>query len=235
MNIAGLTLPDIAGLLVGTFLTLCVFSYLLGDNALFRLATHIFIGVASAYVAVTAWFNVIWPKLILPFLNWETGSISILNYLIPLLLSILLLFKLVPRLSTLGSPVMAYLVGIGAATAIGGGVMGTLFPQVAATINLFDGDSAGGDIFWLLIIESSFILVGTLSALIYFHFGARSPHGGPPQRAIWIDGISNIGKYFIAVTFGALFAGVLTAALTALVERWNFILSFILSFFSWLI
>ncbi len=49
------------------------------------------------------------------------------------------------------------------------------------------------------------------------------------------DGIANIGQFFIAVTFGALFAGVLTAALTALVERWNFILTFILSLFSWLI
>jgi hypothetical protein len=237
MNIAGLTLSDLAGVLVGAFLTLSVFSYLMGDNALFRLATHIFIGVSSAYIAVATWFNVIWPKLILPVLNWEIGSGGLLNLLIPLFLSLLLLFKLVPRLTTLGSPVMAYLVGIGAATAIGGAVMGTLFPQVAATINLFDNKGAGGngDFFWLLITESSFILLGTLSALIYFHFGARSPQGDTPQRAIWIDGIANIGKFFIAVTFGALFAGVLTAALTALVERWNFILTFILSLFSWLI
>ena len=32
-------------------LTLMVFSYILGDNVLFKLATHIFVGVAVGYAA----------------------------------------------------------------------------------------------------------------------------------------------------------------------------------------
>lgn len=233
MSIANLTPIDLVGALVGIFFTLSIFSYALGDNALFRLAIHIFIGVASGYIVVVTWFNVIWPKLILPVLEWENATNDNLTVLVPLLLSLLLLTKLVPRLTTLGSPVMAFLVGIGVATAIGGAVMGTLFPQVIASINLFDFQTRGQNaaLFWILVIESSFILLGTLSALIYFHFGARSHNDEPPQRTGWIELIARIGKFFIAITFGALFAGVLMAALTAFVERWNFILTTFLSIF----
>jgi len=233
MSIANLTPIDLVGALVGIFFTLSIFSYALGDNALFRLAIHIFIGVASGYIVVVTWFNVIWPKLILPVLEWENTTNDNLIVLVPLLLSLLLLTKLVPRLTTLGSPVMAFLVGIGVATAIGGAVIGTLFPQVIASINLFDfptWDQNAG-LFWILVIESSFILLGTLTALIYFHFGAHSHNDEPPQRTGWIELIARIGKFFIAITFGALFAGVLMAALTAFVERWNFILTTFLSVF----
>ena len=59
---------DLVGALIGLFLTLSIFSYLLGDNYLFRLVIHIFIGVASAFVVVIAWYNVIWPQLIQPCL-----------------------------------------------------------------------------------------------------------------------------------------------------------------------
>ena len=233
MNITNLTPIDLVGTLMGIFFTLSIFSYALGDNALFRLAVHIFIGVASGYIVVVTWFNVIWPKLILPVLEWENTTNYNLTVLVPLLLSLLLFTKLVPRLTTLGSPVMAFLVGIGAATAIGGAVMGTLYPQVIASINLFDFQTRGQNaaLFWIMVIESSFILVGTLSALIYFHFGAHSHNDEPPQRSVWIELIARIGKLFIAITFGALFAGVLMAALTAFVERWNFILTTFLTIF----
>jgi hypothetical protein len=46
MIAAELTLPDLLGGFVGLLLTLLVFSYLLGDNVLFRITIHIFIGVA---------------------------------------------------------------------------------------------------------------------------------------------------------------------------------------------
>jgi hypothetical protein len=37
--------------LIGLVLTLMIFSYLLGDNPLFRFAIYLFIGVASGYAA----------------------------------------------------------------------------------------------------------------------------------------------------------------------------------------
>ena len=48
----------------------------------------------------------------------------------PLILGVWLLTKTSPRLSRLGNPVLAYLVGVGAAAAISGALLGTIFPLV---------------------------------------------------------------------------------------------------------
>lgn len=224
MDLANLALPDLVGMLVGLVLTLSVFSYIFGDNALFRLAIHIFIGVSSAYVLALAWYSVIWPQLLVPL--WLGTQEQRLLAIFPFLLGGLLLTKASPRLAWIGSLPMAYLVGVGVATAIGGAVIGTIFPQVAAAINVFDLElaaQAAGVSTAVQLVNGVVFLLGTLSTLIYFHFGARPRTNQPPQRSAPVEALAWVGQFFIAITFGALFAGVYTAALAALVERWTFI------------
>jgi hypothetical protein len=232
VSLAQLSLPDLAGTILGFFLTIMVFSYIFGDNGLFRAAIYIFVGVASGYAAVVAWYNVIWPQLIIPA---AFGSYSERLFIaFPLVLGALLLFKASPGLSSLGNPSMAYLLGIGAATAIGGALLGTAFPQAQASMNLFDQEnlSQAGDTIYQLT-KASLILVGTLATLAYFHFGTRGHPNQPASRPKWLEWTGWVGKAFIAITFGALFAGVYSAALTALIERVYFIKDFILALFAW--
>ncbi len=66
MSIGGLSLADLSGMILGFVLTIMIFSYVFGDNLFFRIAIYLFIGVASGYAAVIAWYNVIWPQLIIP-------------------------------------------------------------------------------------------------------------------------------------------------------------------------
>jgi hypothetical protein len=230
MELANLGLPDFIGALVGFTLTLMVFSYVFGDNLLFRLALNIFIGVAAGYAAVVAWYNVIWPQLMLPLISGTQAER--LFALFPLVLSGLLLLKLSTRLTHLGSAAIAYLVGVGVAAAIGGAVLGTLFPQVSASINLFDMGAAStveGASSLERLARGSVILVGTLTSLIYFHYGARPRPGEPSKRPEWLESLGWVGQVFIAITFGALFAGVYSAALTALIERLHFLGDVIIS------
>ena len=151
--------------------------------------------------------------------------VLIIPLLVPLLGGLLLLTKMVPRLSILGSPVMAFLVGVGAAAAVGGAVLGTLFPQVEATANVFSLRSLTPGRF----VDGGIILVGTLTTLVYFNFGARSRGGGVTQRPFALRIVSWVGQVFIAITFGALFAGVYAASMTAMIERTNFMVDFVKS------
>jgi energy-converting hydrogenase Eha subunit A len=48
---------------------------------------------------------------------------------------------------------------------------------------------------------------------------------------VLVNLLAVIGQVFIAVTLGALFAGVFSAALTALIERLDFLRTVIASFF----
>lgn len=221
-------LADMVGAGVGLILTLMVFSYLLGDNALFRVAIHIFIGVAAGYTLVITWYNVIMPQLVLPLLEGSPEERMYVAF--PLLLSGLLLLKISPRFSRLGNPAMAYLVGVGGATAVGGAIMGTLFPQIMASINIFEPQTTTPAISsGVRLLQGSAILVGTVTSLAYFHFGTKSQHSQLPQRAAWIEALARIGQIFIGITLGVIFAGVYLAAMAALVERVYFIRDFILA------
>jgi hypothetical protein len=217
-------IADLAGVILGFTFTLLIFTYLLGDNPVFRLALHIFVGVASAFALVVVAYNIFWNQLILPLIEAPMDSLLLLA---PLFLGLWLVVTkgLFLKLSRLGSPVMAFLVGAGVAAAIAGAVLGTLFPQVSASTRLFDFEAAQqanlNPAFF--IFNGIVILIGTLTTLLYFQFTARPREDGPPRRHPLVDQFAQVGQGFIAITFGALFAGVYSAALAALIERLDFI------------
>ena len=45
------------------FFTICIFSYLFGDNPFYKIAEHIFVGVSAGYIAVYTFWSTIWPNL----------------------------------------------------------------------------------------------------------------------------------------------------------------------------
>ena len=52
---------DLFGGLLAWLLTVMVLSYLVRDNPMFRVATYLFVGVASGYAGAIAWHNVLEP------------------------------------------------------------------------------------------------------------------------------------------------------------------------------
>ena len=229
MNISDLGSADMIGFAISFLLTLLVFSYLIGDNPLFRLAINLFVGVTTGYAAVVAFYSVIMPRLFLPIRGGMGPDEQILS-LVPLALGALMLLKLSPGMAKWGNFAMAYLVGVGAASAIGGAIIGTLFPQAGASINLFDRQAAAaaaGPNFWIQLVNGSLLLVGTIATLSYFHFSTRARADQPSERPAWMEGLARLGQIFIAIAFGTLFAGVYAASMAALVERLRFAVDFV--------
>ena len=222
MSAFDLSLLDLIGALLGFVLTILVLSYIFGDNVLFRIAAHLFVGVTAGYVSTVVIQNVILPQMVFPFFEDDRGTK--LFAILFLILGTLMFTKISPRLNKIGNIAVAYLVGVGAATAIGGAVVGTIFPQTSASMSVFENVSNP--------INAFIILFGTLTTLIYFHFGIRrKTEGQPNQPSQWFETIGKVGQVFVAITFGALFSGVYLAAITALIERasylWNLILGLI--------
>jgi hypothetical protein len=213
---------ELISALIGLVLTLMVFSYLIGDNPLFRIAIYLFIGAASGYAAAVVVQTVLVPKLF--------QSISTLNPLaiLPFIFGLSLLAKLSPRTSWIGNFAMAVLVGVGTAAAVGGALLGTLMPQSQAAIDNFDvlaaanlGEAASR------LLQGFIMLGGTVFTLASFHFSAGRAADCVPKRNRLLEGIAWVGRIFIAITFGVLFAGVYMSALTAMIERLSFVLNFI--------
>jgi len=218
--------------IAGLFLTLVVLFYLIfGDNALFRLVTYTFIGVVAGYVVILVIFQVLLPRLSSLLISQEPALVLI--GVVEIVLGLMLFLKLWQRTSFLGALPMAILVGVGAAVTVGGSVFGTLFGQIGGTIGLFDLQKNSDPL--LSLLEGTFVLVGTVSTLAYFQFNVRSKaalaeQDGKAGRAPVIKVLAVIGQVFIGITLGAMFAGVYTSALTALIERIGFIFNFISRF-----
>jgi hypothetical protein len=182
---------------------------------------NIFVGVTAGYALIITIYNIIFPQLIYPLFS-ENHNEMILSVIL-LIPCALVLTKISPRLSKIGNPAIAILVGIGAATAVGGGVTGTIFPQISKSINIFENQN---------IINAGIILIGSISTLMFFQFTSIKNTPKRIQTEQISKGIRVVGQLFIAITFGTIFAGVYFATLTAFIERVNFLWSFLHDYLS---
>ena len=217
------SLLDIAGTLVAAILTLFVFSYLLGDNVLYRLAEHLFVGVAVGYAMVVAFHAVISAKLLMPLIealsegNW--GRVLLVG--ISLIMGLLLLTKPFKAISWLGSLSLAFLVGVGAALAVGGAMLGTLLPQVDATADInYYVTRYGSALGW---VSGIVVLVGTIGVLIHFHFGSGGKGPVARLRAGLVRTWGGLGRWFILIAFAAIMATTFMSRLSFLAGRIQFL------------
>lgn len=221
-------MQDLVWTLVGFVLTLMVFSYVFGDNFLFRLASYTFVGASAGYVASLVIYQVIWPRLILPMIQGSLLDRALV--VIPLILAALLLTKISPQFAPLGKLPMAFLVGVGAAVAIGGAVFGTIFGQISGAAQPFNLSAPGGS--GGRMLEGVIAFVGTAGTLAYFQFTSTSRVAQPTRRSPIVEALALVGQVFIGIVLGAVFAGVYAASLTALLDRVQFILTVIAQFIS---
>ncbi len=222
---------------VASVLTIMVLSYLIGDNPLFKLAMHLLIGVAAGYVGAVAVHNVLIPGLIEPILEAGLPGLAdpqlIVTVIVPLILVVLLFLKVAPSTARYGTVSMVLLVGVGAAVIVGGAITGTLIPLTLdsmdtlnpSAVNQLTGESGIERLLNVIIV-----LIGTLTTLFYFRFTVRKTDVETPFAIVAgarIPGpltvFKGIGKGFIAVTFGVMYAGAVAATLIVLAERVQFI------------
>jgi hypothetical protein len=199
---------DLIGGWVSLVLTLVVFSYLLGDNFLYRIAIHLLVGVAAGYTVI-----VLTESVLIPWLNdtllADTGTRDSATMVtlrvigaVPFLFGVLLLFKFSPRLAPIGDLGLAPIIGIGTAVAVVGAVAGTVVPLAKET-----GQAVGDD-----AIDGLVIVVGVITTLIYFSYFAVERRG-ELVRPRWLRGLSTVGQFFVMVTLGALYAGAILTSL----------------------
>ncbi|MCB0118014.1 MAG: hypothetical protein KDD72_03215 [Anaerolineales bacterium] len=215
---------------LGFLFTVLILSYLIGDNPLFKIAIYLFVGVASGYAAAIIFWQVLYPKLFLPTATIiQTGNYSNAFLLfVPWLGLGFILMKISPRFAGAARITMAFLVGAGAAVTLVGALSGTINPQVMATINFFQGAiHKPTNELMEISFSGGVILLGLVTSLAYFHFGARQKPDGSTKRFVLVDIFAWIGRIFIGITLGVIFAGVYAAALTAFIERVSSLVIFI--------
>lgn len=199
---------QILGLWIAGFLTLCVFSFLIGDNPFYKFAEHVYVGVSAGYWMCLGYWQTIVPQVVDPLQQGDWKA------LIPLILGIALLFQLFPKTAWVSRWPLCFLVGLYAGLNIVYTMQAQILEQVYASINPL-WVSAAHPIAISQVLVNWILVVGLFTGLIYFYFSV--PHKG------WFFGSSaRLGIWVLMIALGASFGYTVMARISLLIGRMQF-------------
>ena len=199
---------EILGAWFVVIMTLGIFSYLYGDNPIYKAAEHIFVGVSAGYIFTITFWDTVWPllfgRLFPGFVNagYEFNAM----YIIPLILGLFMLCRLIPSLSWLARISIAYIVGMIAGLKLYVFVNSNILLQIQNSSIDFSAS------YWN-IINQLIVLFGVISGLIYFFFSKE-------QKGV-IGKVSKIGICFLMIKFGASFGYAVMGRISLLIGRFE--------------
>jgi hypothetical protein len=211
------------GMWFAAFLSLCILSFLYRDNPIYKFAESLFIGVSAGYVMVQGVWEQLIKNLFAKLLPSAAATLvegipedatPDLLYLVPLVLGILLLMRLSPKGGWIARWPLAFIVGWAAGTNLVRYLTSDFAIQVDETfIPLLIAED--GAIDWMKTFTNIVLVVGVLTALIYFFFSVE--HKGAFGAA------SKLGIWVLMITFGAAFGYTVMGRIALLVGRMEFL------------
>lgn len=190
---------------IGALATLVVLGGLFGERRLFGWSQHLLAGMATGYLALLAITEVIVPRLAEPLAADPTGRPDLVVGLG--LVAVTAAMPWLPRIVA-GVP-LSIAIGALAAFALGGAVIGTLLPQLAAAI-------ARPEAGVLATVASSGAAAATGLVLITFL------HGTPRGRIL--AAAATWGRWLLLAGIGGWLGYLLLSRLVLLVDRIAFLL-----------
>ena len=234
---------DIFGAWVAVFLTISIFSFLYKDNAFYKIAEHLFVGISAGYwMSMFFWtqiqpnlFGRLWPSIhysdsgiwyrIYDFLGFfaspvfpdggiDKGHDIHIIYIIPLILGIMMLLSLKKSFSWMARWGIAYTVGMAAGLRAYGYLSSNVLGQVRGTIMpIVNTELPFFDLVGASHFNNFIILIGTITGLLYFYFSKE--HKGSFGK------LTKIGVYFLMISFGASFGFAVMGRISLLIGRFT--------------
>jgi len=203
---------------IGALLTLMIFSFLYRDNPFYKFAEHLFVGVSAAYWMVIGIWSTLMPNLvgrIAPHalqgvINMPEDARPQYHFIVPAVFGLLMLTRLVERISWFSRWAMAFVIGFAAGTNftryLQSDFVGQVYNTMLPLVVISSGHLAIGPTFSAIVL-----IIGVISALIYFFFSKE--HTGTFGAA------SRLGIWFLMVAFGAAFGYTVMARISLLTGR----------------
>ncbi len=194
---------------IGAILSLAIFSFLYKENPFYRVAEHVFIGVANGYLLTFYWHNILVPVLFKPL--FAGRLILIISFII----GILYFTRFIPKISWLVRIPIGITIGYYTGAFIPAIIQASIIRQVQGTIltptNFAAWNAGPWGIVWSVIV-----FIGVLCTLSYFYFSKE--HKG-------VLGVtSRIGIVFVMIGFGAAFGYTVMARVSLLIGKFQFLL-----------
>ncbi|WP_166823818.1 hypothetical protein [Thalassoroseus pseudoceratinae] len=212
------------GIWVAAMMTLCIFSFLYGDNPFYKFAEAIVVGVSAAYWMVVGFWTTIVPNLLGKLFpgwiqSWAMPGISPVRqsedwlYIVPLILGIMLLMRLSPKGNWIARWPLALIIGATAGLRLIGFIQADFLNQVR--ISIVPLVVIGEEIQWGPTIANVVMLLSVLSCLVYFFFSIE--HKGVVGK------VARVGIWVLMITFGAAFGFTVMGRIALLAIRFEFL------------
>ncbi len=221
---ARLSINRTIGVWLAAILTLFIMSFLAGDNPFYKTAEAIVIGVSAAYWMVLSFWTGIVDKLLVNLIPDTTRAWAVPGlpesahfnwiYLIPLVLSCMLVWRLSPKGGWIARWPLAFVIGATAGFRLLSHLESDFLLQIKSTITTLYVAGAEGFQFWPSL-SAVVILLSVLCCLVYFFFSME--HKGAVGKT------ARAGIFVLMVTFGAAFGLTVMGRITLLTERFDFL------------
>ena len=202
---------ELIGLWVAALLTLAIYSFLYGDNPVYKLAEHIFVGISAAYGAGIIYHQVLIPELINPLFRPDLVAQQGPKYtlIVPGLLALLIFGRFFRGYQWLSRWPIAFVMGLVAGLSIPRSIQSLVLMQMHGTMQPVWPLTGGG-------FDNLLLIVGVVCTLAYFYFSL-------PHRGV-MGGLSRVGIWFLMIGFGAGFGNTVMARISLLIGRIQFLL-----------
>jgi hypothetical protein len=213
--------PMTIGLWVSAFGMIAILSFLFQDNILYKISEAILIGVSAAYAMVLGFWDgivgILFVKLtpgivretVIPATPLEAEPNWI--YLVPLILSGMLLMRLSPTGNWIARWPLAFFIGLTAGFRLVGFLEADFVHQIQATIVPLVVLEADDTINFGATLKNILTVLTVFCVLIYFFFSIE--HEGV------VGGIAKLGIGFLMITFGAGFGYTVMGRIALIAER----------------
>lgn len=190
---------------IAAFLTVAIFSIIFKESELYYFAEQLFVGCTAGYAVAITFGNRIKPTIIVDIL--EKGK---WDYVIPIVLGLLIYFRLSKKTQWLARYPLSFSVGVGAGVVLTKTWKPMLLDQIAATVTPL------ANVTGPRLINAILLFLGVVTTLSYFLFTAQPK--GILKRS------SDLGRWVMMIAFGSAFGTTVMARVSLFLARMQFML-----------
>jgi hypothetical protein len=194
---------------MGALATIALYTVLYKENPVFRLAEHVFLGLATGMGLYMTWKTILYPMW------WKELTAGHWAWILALVAGGMYYTIYSKRLSWMSRVVMMTMMGLSAGVYFRA-FFGAYMPQIGASIKplVVMGEAGGVDLF--ASFTNILFLVCLVSVMSYFFFSFE-------QKSRAVRGSAHLGRWLMMIAFGAMFGSTVMARLSLFIGRLVFL------------
>lgn len=200
----------------GAICTLGLYSVLYRENRIYRFFEHLFLGLATGFLVANTWTDIVLPKWWAPM--WDKGQWW---YVFAVLVGAYYYFIYSRRHNWIARLIIGFFLGVASGQAFQA-YANDYWPQIPSSFKPIIPHAAspvvGAALTWGKAIDNLFFMFIIVCVMSYFFFSFE-------HRWSVVRNSSQLGRWLMMFTFGAIFGATMMARFALLIDRIDYLIT----------